>query len=286
MVELSRRKQAWVDKRKPEMLRAGTINPSAAIEGRYYSALAKLIDEMTTTTEKELKKLFDTAHAEEYFAEDATISAQSRILTNELMDRFNLLFSRKAGPISKQFVKVSNQASKSSIDINLKELSGGLTLKSAGTDPHLREIISATTTENVQLIKSIAQKYLAGVQGAVMRSVAGGGGLQTLIPYLEKQKGITYRRARFIALDQTRKAMNNLSAARMEDMGLEEFEWLHTGGSDHPRPLHVSMSGKIYSLKNPPVINEKTGARGLPGHEPRCRCRMKMVLRLEKLGAR
>lgn len=277
---LTKRKQAWVDRRKPELLRAGAINPSRAVELRYYQQLESLIRRMTDETERACRALFRKADVKEFFAEDASPSAQARMITNELMNNFNLLFSRRAGPIARQFINASDRSSSASVHANLKELSGGLSLPTAGADAHLREILSASTQENVRLIKSISQKYLNGVQGAVMRSLAGGGGLETLVPYLEKQKGITYRRARFIALDQTRKAMNNISAARMEDVGLDEFEWLHTGGSDHPRPLHQRMSGKIYSLKNPPVIDEDTGERGLPGHLPGCRCRMKMVLRL------
>ena len=46
-------------------------------------------------------------------------------------------------------------------------------------------------TENVGLIKSIPAQYLNGVQGAVMRSITTGNGMQDLVPYLQKHKGIT-----------------------------------------------------------------------------------------------
>lgn len=277
---LTHRKQKWVERRKPEMLRAGAINLPAGVESRYAAQLEKMVDQMTEEVEKRLKRLYRGEAAEEFFAEDASISAAARILTNEMMKKFNLMFSAKSKPIAEQFIDQINKASKSVVYMNLKELSGGLSLPVPGTDPVLREIISASTTQNVALIKSISEKYLSGVQGAVMRSIADGGGLQTLIPYLEKQREITKRRAKMIALDQTRKAMNNLSAERMKGMGLQEFEWLHTGGSDEPRPLHKRMSGNIYRFDDPPVIDEKTGERGLPGQLPNCRCRMKMVLRL------
>lgn len=283
---LTKRKQAWVDRRKPPTIKAGAINPSASVETRYYDQLESLIRRMTDETEAQIKRLFDTGMAEEYFAEDGhardeSISSQSRILTNRLMRRFNLLFSARSKPIAEQFANQSDKASSASVHMNLKELSGGLSLSTAGSDPVLNEILTATVAENVGLIKSISQKYLTEVQGAVMRAVSSGGGLQDLVPYLEKHKGITYRRARFIALDQTRKAMTNMSAQRMERVGLQEFLWLHTGGSDHPRELHVRMSGQIYRFDDPPIIDEKTGERGLPGKLPGCRCRMKMVMRLK-----
>lgn len=72
------------------------------------------------------------------------------------------------------------------------------------TDP-LKNTLTASLAENVDLIKSIPQQYLSGVQQAVMRSITTGNGLQDLQPYLEKQGGVTERRATLIANDQTRK---------------------------------------------------------------------------------
>ena len=44
--------------------------------------------------------------------------------------------------------------------------------------------------QNVSLIKSIPQQYLAGVQQAVMRSIVGGQGEPDLVKYLQKHKDI------------------------------------------------------------------------------------------------
>ncbi len=80
------------------------------------------------------------------------------------------------------------------------------------------------------------------------------------------------RRANMIALDQTRKAMSNLSQGRLEKIGMKKYRWLHTGGSVEPRELHKRMSGNIYSWDAPPVIDEKTGERGHPATAINCRC--------------
>jgi len=89
------------------------------------------------------------------------------------------------------------------------------------------------------------------------------------------------RRARMIAHDQTRKAYNNLNRGRMEKLGLKKFKWLHTGGSAHPRKLHQMLNGLVFSFDDPPIIDEKTGERGIPGQAINCRCRMQVVLDLE-----
>lgn len=275
---LTRRKQAWQQQFKPQILRGGALNPSIAAELRYYNALAKLIVRMSEETLEALQKFFDKPHAEEYFAQDDTIAAQARILTNALTRKFDDLFSAAAKPLAEKTVDDASASSKSSLHLSLKDLSGGLSLKTDIFTPDVQEILSASITENVGLIKSISAQYLQGVHGAVMRSITTGNGLQDLVPYLKSHEGVTLRRARIIAEDQTRKAFNNLNKARMLSIGVKEFEWLHSGGSLHPRPLHIAYNGKIFDLLNPPVIDPKTGVRGIPGQLINCKCRMRPVI--------
>ncbi|KAF9396648.1 hypothetical protein CPC16_010967, partial [Podila verticillata] len=63
-----------------------------------------------------------------------------------------------------------------------------------------------------------------------MRSITSGNGLEDLIPFLQAQEGITRRRARNIALDQTRKAYNGFNRARCVGAGVTHGEWIHSGG--------------------------------------------------------
>lgn len=282
MTKLTKRKQAWVDRRKPDVINGPTINPNASIAARYNEKLDALIKKMTEETERKLRRLFNGETAEEYFAEDASMSSQARILMNALLKKFNKAFTEASKPYAEAFANQSNAASSSAVHSSIKELSGGLSLPTANLYGDLKDVLNATVAENVQLIKSIPQKYLNAVQGAVMRSITTGTGQEDLMPFLMKYKGVTYKRARFIAIDQTRKAMTNMSKNRLENLGFKQFRWRHTGGSDHPRELHVRMNGEIYDFDNPPVIDEKTGERGFPGQAPGCRCKMQMVISFDK----
>lgn len=281
MIDLAPRKRKWVRQFKPKRLKGRPLNPNAAAIARYYGLMAKLIDKMTRQVERDLIKFFDEPHSEEYFAQDATVAAQAKILTNELMRKFDSLFALEAKPIA---FFVTEDASKSSANMlasSLKELSGGLTLSTDIISGDIKDILSASVTENVGLIKSIGTQYLTQVQGAVMRSITTGNGLADLVPFLNKQKDISLRRARNIANDQTHKAFNNLNKARMQKIGIKQFEWLHSSGAKVPRPDHVAMSGKIYSFDDPPVIDKKTGERGIPGQLINCRCRMIPVIKFD-----
>jgi SPP1 gp7 family putative phage head morphogenesis protein len=268
-------------KQKQNVLRGKALNPNLSDAARYQARLDKLIKQMTTQVEAELKALFKTETAKEYFATDDTLSNQARIVTSLLMEKFNDIFAFWSKPIAEQVVQEANKSSEVSVASSLKELSGGMTLNVKSISPEMLDILQASTTENVALIKSISEKYLNGVQQAVMRSITQSGGLQDLIPYLQKSKEITYRRARMIAYDQTRKAYNSINRGRMERLGIKQFEWLHSGGSNEPRKLHIELSGKIFSLDNPPVIDKKTGQRGFPGDLVNCACRYLPIIKFE-----
>lgn len=278
---LTKNKAAYVARRRPEMLKGSPINPPAPIAIRYNAELQALIKKMTDETAAALQALFDTEHAQEYFAQDASTAAQANIVMNALIKKFSLLFNARSKVIAKRFADASNKASSKSTHTSLKELSGGLSLGTRKLDADTKEIMTATIAENVGLIKSIPQTYLSGVQGAVMRSITTGNGMQTLLPYIKKHKGITERRAHFIAIDQTRKANIALTVGRMEKVGLKKGIWLHTGGGKTSRELHEHLHGTVFEFANPPVIQKDPMVRGLPGQLPGCRCRFKPVIEFD-----
>jgi SPP1 gp7 family putative phage head morphogenesis protein len=175
-------------------------------------------------------------------------------------------------------VKEAAAASRTQLHSSLQKMSGGMSLKTSVLDtPQLLNIYKASVTSNVALIKSIPSQYMDSVNGAVMRSITTGNGLQDLVPALEQYAGITHRRATNIALDQTRKAYNSINKGRMQDIGVEKFMWHHSGGGMHPREDHIQMDGNIYSFANLPVIDQNTGERGIPGQAVNCRCTMSPV---------
>ena len=272
----------WLPLRKPKVMKGLPLNPNAAIEFGYHSALRALIVPMARQTEAAFITLFRQPQGEAYFAQDAGVSDDAHDLMRALVEKFQAIFNLAAPPLATKMTHQSAMSSASSLQRSLKQLSGGLTLKTDILTGELEDVFTATVAENVGLIKSIASEYLTQVQGAVMRSITTGRGLADLVPYLEKQQGVTLNRARIIARDQTRKAFSNINFARMDKLGINEYEWLHSAGGQKPRPLHVRMSGKIYRMDNPPVIDEKTGQRGKPGDLINCRCRAIPVIHFEE----
>jgi SPP1 gp7 family putative phage head morphogenesis protein len=119
-----------------------------------------------------------------------------------------------------------------------------------------------------------------------MSAITTGSGLDKLVPYLTKKYEGDARHAKFVALDQIRKASENVNAARLQSLGVEEYVWMHTGGERYPRKLHMRYSGRTFRYDDPPIIDERTGERGKPGDAINCRCRARPVVNFLKMKER
>lgn len=286
----SPQKYEWA-KNRDTHLQGIPLNYSAALKARYEKELRTLIAKMARETQRSIARLFDGNAANEYFEKqeelasmDESISSSSKKVLNGLYLKFYSLFSGKSDELAKNMVNGANNASKSALKSSVKQLTGGLELKTDFIPAGLKEVVKSSITENVSLIKSIPEEYFKNITGAVMRSITNGSGTKELISTMKKYYGETDRRAKNIALDQTRKAYNSINKQRMMAAGFKKFKWLHSNGGQHPRKSHIAMSGNIYSFDDLPVINQEqvdkgysAPERGIPGQAINCGCVMNVV---------
>lgn len=264
---------------RPGLIKGKPLHYSAAVEGRYQRELVLMVRQMRDATERAFRDL------DRQFATDTTVTmdapsyaSQARILVDALRKRFAAAFARRSRPAAERMQRQADAASSASLHASLRELSGGISLSTRSIPKAATEMLKASVTENVALIRSIPEQYYLDVQGAVMRNIQRGDGAAGVLREIERVGGVATRRAELIARDQTSKATSALNAARLKGLGVRKFEWLHSGGGKEPRKLHQRMSGNVYSLAEPPVIDERTGERGLPGQLINCRCVMRPVL--------
>jgi SPP1 gp7 family putative phage head morphogenesis protein len=261
-------------------LKGTPLHYNFATSSKMQAELTKLVRQMTEQVEKELERFFRGELSEEYFSTDASLASQARILSNKLTKKFNKIFGEKSKVIVERNIKRTNKTSASSTHNSLKELSG-LSLKTSAITPRMKDVMKAASVEGASLIKSISTQYLDGVGQAVMRSIVSGNGMADLKPFLMKHKGVTERRAELIARDQTSKLYSALNKERMVDAGVKKFQWIHSHGGKEPRELHLQLDGEIFSYDDLPVIDEKTGERGLPGQLINCKCIARPIVTFE-----
>lgn len=286
---LTDKKRKWSHNRDV-VLRGYKLSYNASQQEKYERSLSVLVIAMVNETRKEVFKLFRSPLSKDYFkkqesiAMDASLSSQARILMNALTLKFSQLFDSRSGALAKTMVIGASKTSKSTLHRSLSQLSGGLSLNTGIVSEGMEDVAKASIEENVSLIRSIPEQYFKDVTGSVMRSITTGRGIQDLIPDIEKYEGQTKRRARNIALDQTRKAYNSINKQKMVALGITKFEWLHSGGGQSPRDSHQKISGHIFSFEN---LYEEQAAlgvpekdRGLPSVPVNCMCTILPVIDL------
>lgn len=274
----ARKAAAIAARRRISVVRGLPLNPPVATGAKYAAKLERLVAEMAAITKAEVAAFFDRPAVAKHFGQDESTAHAAGRLVSALERRFAQLFDSRAQGLADWLVGSVDRASSSSLHASLRELSGGLSMKTTVLNGPMKETMLAATKTNVGLIKSIPEKHLHDIAQAVYRSVTSGNGLADLQPKLEERAEITKRRARMIAEDQTRKTYSAINRQRMQKLGLAHFEWIHSGGGKHPRELHQIYNGRIFAFDNPPVIDERTGDTGFPGDAPNCRCKMVPIL--------
>ena len=279
-VRLLPRKQSSL--KKGSILRGKALRVSVSIGARMSDKLLKHIAMMTRITEREIRQLFEADNYAGSYGMDANIGSQARILMNSLSDRFEAMFASIANPVTDDMIDQVGGNSAATLKSSLREIGADMTFKTDIMTAELRETIAASAAESVALIKRVPAKYLDQITGGVMRAITSGNGLADIVPLLEKHKVEVRNWAQNVSMDQVRKVYNGLNEGRMTALGMDKYEWLHSHGSNHPREYHRDvLDGTICSLKNPPIINPKTGVRGKPGDEPFCRCTMRPIVSFE-----
>lgn len=256
-----------------ESKRALTLKPSVSLGAAYSRELQAIVDQMYDEAAKAV-----LAEYQETAAADAAADFWSR-LTKRLADKF----ASKARVLATGFLTRVDRNATTNLERSLKSTSADLTLNMKNTPAVTREI-KKHIAYNVDLITRIPAEYLDKVKKDVNESLSKGNGLADLQPALEKRYGEAKRHAQLVALDQTRKAYTAINTAKMRQNGITKFEWVHTGGSQEPRPYHLhtpaqgGLNGGIFDINDPPIIDQKTGERGLPGDDYNCRCTMRPIV--------
>lgn len=272
---MAKRKIAFTNRRRDWGQSRGAITkgaplvPSAADASKYEKAMMKLVKPMMAEYEREVARLYKS----EGYAMDASISTKAKGLFSFLAKKWQKRFEASAAKMVENMIGSVSKSSMNNLESSLKDISGGMTIKPPEYPRDLRVRVAATTQSNVELIKTIPERYASKIQGIVLRSIeTGNEGSKTIYDEIMKLGESTPRQARLIAVTETKKLNAVMGEERAKAAGITHFEWVHSGGGNEPRELHVKLSGQIFSYDDLPVIDTRTGERGLPGQLINCKC--------------
>jgi len=240
------------------------IRPSAAVRTAYQRKLHALTDEMHRSVVYWLKVNYRSQAAR--LALDASPAMELRRIMRKLSRRWQARFDELAPQMAEYFARAASSRVDRELEAMLRKAGISVRFKmSAGQ----RNAYQAVIGENVALIKSIPEKYLADIERSVMSSVGTGRDLGALVKDLEQGYGVTRRRAALIARTQNNMATATLTRTRQIEAGITKARWLHSAGGKTPRPEHVAFSGKTYDVTKGAYLE---GKWTFPGQEINCRC--------------
>lgn len=220
------------------------VHPNIGISLAYRRKLDRLIAEMNASIVWHIKAAY-RANPPEMALDDIlpanALQRAIKLLTKRWLRNFDLA----APKLAKYFAMAAHKRTDQQLASILRK--GGFSVRFQQSQA-MKDVVQATTTENVGLIKSIASQHLQEVEGLVMRSVSAGRDLGTLAKQLEKRYGVTKRRAALISKDQNNKATSAMSRVRFIENGITTAIWRHSGGGKVPRPTHVKNNGKTYDV--------------------------------------
>lgn len=298
------------------MIQGTALRPSAAIEAWYGKELRVLVLAMHKAVLKEFTtdapeastqslnpdgnkpvSLDGRAESGVSFSQDAlitfpypytTASAREQAKIAELRAKFDRIFQRAGQVAALRFIEKQIKHASTSFVASVRPMIEGagkqpFTLMGSLMTAENSEFLKAAIKDNVALIKTIPAQYFDKIESAVQKSISVGGERKTLVSEIQRIGGVTERRAKFIARDQTAKVYGEIAVENMKRAGITKVKWLHSGAGKVPREYHKTrwdgvseppngLNGYIYDINNPPVADLKTGERAVAGQLINCRC--------------
>lgn len=142
----------------------------------------------------------------------------------------------------------------------------------------LKERLTKNYINNLEMsIKSFADEEMQKIRTEVTKNVLQGYRADSFESIFKKHKGITDRKAKFLAENETRAVLSEYSKDLALTNNIFHYEWGHpTPNSPTARKGHVflhnqSKNGVIYDFRNDPV-NPDTNKPTRPGLEYNCGC--------------
>lgn len=250
------------------------------IAASYNSQLLAMVRKMNKDFKNELLPLIKSLYTQ--YTADADWGESIEDMLTRLRERWNdRQFEIWANDTARKFVYSADQYT----NRQMKRLFSPFGITVYESSSVIDDYLSATIRENVALIKSIQSKYFDSVEAMVYTNMRAGLRPSAIEDQLTKAFGVSSRRARMIARDQTSKAVNGVARKRMKVNGVSHFQWV-TSHDERVRSRHRHIANKvtefgkgIYSFSDLPLSD--SGEPIAPGDDYQCRCVARPVLESE-----
>lgn len=162
------------------------------------------------------------------------------------------------------------------MDKKFHETVAGITIPPSFT-PEQKKIIAHDYSNNLRLyIKKWSANSIITLREDVTQNALIGHRAENMVKMIQGEYGVSRRKARFLARQETSLLMSKFREVRYKDVGIQKYRW--SGINDgRERPDHIALNGTLQRFDSPPIVDKKTGRRGNPGEDYECRCTARPV---------
>jgi len=161
-------------------------------------------------------------------------------------------------------------------------------LKGHGLVPELsakeKQKIADEWQNNMDLwITGFTEEEIVRLRKDIAANVSTGNRHEAIVQALQRSYGITARKAKFLARQETSLLMAKFKETRYTSANVKEYRWGCVAGSkNHPvRPSHKILENKIFRWDTPPITTPQgePTRRNNPGQDYNCRCFARPIVR-------
>lgn len=147
-----------------------------------------------------------------------------------------------------------------------------------------KDILEKDYTNNLNLyINDWYDTAIIRLRRKVHKNVEEGYRASNLIPIIQAEKNVSYRKAKFLAKQETSLLVSKYRESRYTEAGLKRYKWSTSNDSrvrpnaearktGHTDNNHRILNNRIFSWNDPPIVDSATGRRCNPGEDYGCRC--------------
>lgn len=275
--ELLQQQLSAPKRRKPK-----GVKPSAKVQREYNAALRQLVIEVSKDINTHIMPVVRSMVPD--YVGDSVPTADSWV--DVLVATIRNVTARWSSPAFQAVARrIAERFVTESATINSTRNRADLGIDVFVDNQELLDYVSASIYDNTRLITSIPEQYLTNVESIIMTNVRAGMRPSAMEKLLVDQFGVTERRAKMIARDQTAKLNGDLNRIRQQSAGFPYFEW-DDSDDERVRKRHDEIARKvtaygpgIYRWDNPPLSDRGTPI--IPGSDFSCRCIARGVTQAE-----
>lgn len=175
--------------------------------------------------------------------------------------------------VTKKFGQATTDHQKEQLDAQVRAAVG---VSYASIEKPVRDRVEGWAATNVDLIKTVPDRYFDGLRQDVERAYAEGWTVDDLAERFEDEYGFQEDNAARIAADQIGKLNGQVNQDRQEALGVSKFVW-RTMNDERVRETHSELEGEEFPWDEPP-FDDESGEEITPGSAIRCRCYAEPVL--------